>query len=169
MQITYFLPPNTPHEKTERNGIPFIGNTFLCWQDGHLAHKATDRFIDLPPDIASLVVRVVISTPLGIPEWRRPGCYQIGNSNGEVENRYSTSGGHSSVLVTAPTKVEALELYDAILDGTLNPVRDFTAQQVPPVYPNPDRLAALEAQAAELALSMIERAMGRLKGTLLPT
>lgn len=170
MRIRFILDPEkaTTEKLVGRNGheTHFIGDTMVYMTNGHPVLSVDDRWMDPSADLRDHVIRVEVDTVLArIGLRRRSGFYRLGTAEGVVE--FIPAGNDSSdrslVNVSAPTKDAALALWDAILEGSIAPELDYSAPQVSIPTFNVDRLARMEALAADIATILLEQAMQRLQ------
>ncbi len=170
MRIQFILDPEKVQTKKQvgRNGheTNFIGDTMVYMTNGHPVLSVDDRWMDPPADLRDHVIRVKVDTVLARTGLcRRSGFYRLGTAEGSVEFIPADSGSsdRSLVNVSAPTKDAALALWDAILEGSIAPEIDYSSPQISIPTFNVDRLAKVEALAAEMATVLLEQAMLRLQ------
>jgi len=141
-----------------------IGDTVIRVQQGLPVITANDRWAEIPVELRKHIVRVHIETKT-IEAYRRSGFYRLGDAEGTVECTMTDAGKFSSckVEISAPTKEEALALWDAILTGNITPDADHEAVQVTIPTIDRDRFERLQAGAGEIAMKLVEDAMAELK------
>ncbi|HEC94251.1 MAG TPA: hypothetical protein ENI56_02695 [Candidatus Kaiserbacteria bacterium] len=170
MDIKFFLKADglEMSKKTYRDGGESyrIGNTFVHIENGNPVISATGRWAEPLEYLRKHVMRVEINSLCSISGLRRrSGLYRLGTAEGVVEffPANDRAQERTNVAVSAPTKEEAIALWDKILEGTIAPELDYQAVQVPIPSVDADRLARLETQAADMAMTLFEVAMKQLK------
>lgn len=175
MRVQFYLDLEKAELRTQvgRNGHEnyFVGDTALYMTNGHPVLSVDDRWTDPPERLRDRIARVEVDTVLARSDLdRRSGLYRLGNAEGVVQR--IPAGGDQSVRsiinVSAPTKDEALALWDKILEGSIAPERDYAAPQVVVAAFDPDRLAQLEVQATAMAMTLLEQAMSKLQKSIQP-
>ncbi len=176
MNIKFFLKAAgiEVSKKTNPNGSESyrVGDTYLRMVNGNPAISANERWAEPPENLKKHVVRVEVDSVIGISGLRRrSGLYRLGNAEGVAQFYPAENGSNdkTNVEVSAPTKEEALELWDKILDGLIAPDLDYEAPQVSIPTISHDRLIELETQAADMAMTLLETAMKQLNERVTPT
>lgn len=116
-----------------------------------------------PADLADKIIQVSIKHVMfeyGLD--RVPGLYRLGKAEGYVARTVQKEYGVGIMAeVTAPTKEEALTLWDAILRGDIRPHEEHRGQQIEPLIDD-DTLQEVRHQAALLARKILKEEMLRL-------
>ncbi len=167
MYVNYHLDPTKVDVtviKSDRHDSYKIGNTSIYMDAGQPVLSINDGRWKMPStDLADKVIRVSIKhVSFKYKLDRAQGLYKLGNAEGYVERTEQREYGVGIMAeVTAPTKDEAISLWDAILRGDIRPFEEHHRAQIEPLIDD-ETLQEVRKQAATLARKILKEEMQHL-------
>jgi hypothetical protein len=166
MYIRYYLDPKKVNVTVMNDGkrdIHKVGNTHIYLDAGQpVLNIENGRWKEPPADLADKVLRVTIAHVVyDYDVDRAPGLYKLGKAEGYVNRTVNQQGAGIMAEVTAPTKEDAVALWDAILRGDIRPAEEHHKPQVDRLL-NDKTLMDVRHMAAGLARKILREEMARL-------
>lgn len=166
MYVKYYLDPNKVEVTAVNDGKREtfkIGNVNIHLDAGQPVLTIDyGRWKEPPAELSDKVLRVSIAHAVyDYDVDRAPGLYRLGRAQGYVKRTMNQQGAGIMAEVTAPTKEEALALWDVILRGDIRPAEEHHRPQVNRLL-NDKTLADVRQLAAAHARKILLEEMGRL-------